>query len=235
MARNKRYKKALEIVGSELHGVSDAVSAALKTPACKYDETIQCAVRLGVDPKKQDQQVRGTVNLPHGTGKHIRVAVFAQGEKVKEAEEAGADIVGAQDLIDKIQKENFLDFEQAIATPDMMGQVSKLGKILGPRGLMPNPKVGTVTWDLAKTIKEVKAGKVEYKLDKQGNVHVPIGKRSFGEEKLVENFKSLLYAILRAKPSSSKGQYVRSVTIHADMGPAVKVDTREVLTIGSKA
>lgn len=236
MAHGKRYENALKAFDAEkLHGINEAVEAALKTPPAKFDESIQCAIRLGVDPKKQDQQVRGTVNLPHGTGKNVRVAVFAQGEKIKEAEEAGADFVGGQDLIEKIQKESFLDFDQALATPDIMGQVSKLGKILGPRGLMPNPKIGTVTFDLAKAIKEVKAGKVEFKLDKHANVHVTIGKRSFGGGKLVDNFKTLMTSLMRAKPSSSKGQYLRSVTLHSAMGPGVKVDPKEVQTLGGKA
>ncbi len=231
----KRLKEALKQFEQEkLYDIQNAVNITLKMPACKFDETLQCAVRLGVDSKKQDQNVRGTVVLPHGTGKHVRVAVFAQGEKIKEAEEAGAEHVGGADLIEKVSK-GFLDFDQALATPDIMGQVSKLGKILGPRGMMPNPKVGTVTFDIAKAVKEVKAGKVEFKLDKQGNVHVPFGKRSFGEEKLVDNFKSLMTAILRAKPASSKGAFLRSVTIHADMSPGVKIDTRDVQGLSGKA
>lgn len=231
----KRFKESLtHVEADKFYDIQGAIGTALKMPACKFDETLQCALRLGVDPKKQDQNVRGTVVLPHGTGKHVRVAVFAQGEKIKEAEEAGAEHVGGADLVEKVSK-GFLDFDQALATPDIMGQVSKLGKILGPRGMMPNPKIGTVTFDIAKAVKEVKAGKVEFKLDKQGNVHVSFGKRSFGEEKLVENLKSLMAAILRAKPASSKGAFLRSVTIHAAMSPGVKIDPRDVQAISGKA
>jgi len=207
------------------------VKLLLETPYAKFDEGVDVAIRLGVDPKKADQMVRGTVVLPHGTGKQVRVLVFAKGQKEKEAQDSGADFVGAEELIDKISK-GWLDFDKAIATPDIMGLVSKLGKILGPRGLMPNPKVGTVTFDLEKAIKEIKAGKVEFKVEKAGIVHVPVGKVSFGLNRLLENIKTLLEVIHRAKPPTSKGVYLRSITLSTTMGPGIKIDpgqTRGVL------
>jgi len=190
----------------------------------KFDESVEIAVRLGVDPRQADQNVRGTVVLPHGTGKSVRVLVFAKGEKAREAQEAGADHVGADDLVKKIQEEQWLEFDTAIATPDMMGQVGRLGKVLGPRGLMPNPKVGTVTFDVAKAVREVKAGKVEFRVDKAGIVHVPVGKRSFGPEKLLDNVQALISSLLRAKPAAAKGQYVQTIAITTTMGPSVRVD-----------
>jgi large subunit ribosomal protein L1 len=199
------------------------VKLLLETPYAKFDEGVDVAIRLGVDPKKADQMVRGTVVLPHGTGKQVRVLVFAKGQQEKEALDAGADIVGAEELIEKISK-GWLEFDKAIATPDIMGLVSKLGKILGPRGLMPNPKVGTVTFDLEKAIKEIKAGKVEFKVEKAGIVHVPVGKVSFGLNRLLENIKTLLEVIHRAKPPTSKGIYLRSVTLSTTMGPGIKID-----------
>lgn len=199
----------------------------LETAHAKFDEGVDLAIRLGVDPKKSDQMVRGTVVLPHGTGKKVRVLVFAKGQKEKEASDAGADVVGGEDLIEKISK-GWLDFDKAIATPDMMGLVSKLGKILGPRGLMPNPKVGTVTFDLEKAIKEIKAGKVEFKVEKAGVVHVPVGKVSFGFGQLLENVKTLLEVILRAKPPTSKGIYLRTVALSTTMGPGIKVDPLDI-------
>src|SRR5512147_2413202 len=190
----------------------------------KFDESVEVAVRLGVDPRQADQNVRGTVVLPHGTGKSVRVLVFAKGEKAKEAQDAGADQVGAEDLAKKIQDEQWLDFDTAIATPDMMGVVGCLGKVLGARGLMPNPKVGTVTFDVAKAVREVKAGKVEFRVEKAGIVHVPIGKRSFGAEKLLDNANSVLSSLVRAKPSAAKGTYLRSIAVSTTMGPGIKVD-----------
>ena len=190
----------------------------------KFDETVELAVRLGVDPRQADQNVRGTVVLPHGTGKSVRVLVFAKGEKAREAEEAGADHVGADDMVKKIQDEQWLEFDTAIATPDMMGQVGRLGKVLGPRGLMPNPKVGTVTFDVGKAVSEVKAGKVEFRVDKAGIVHVAIGKRSFGPRPPLDNAHALLSSLVRAKPAAAKGQYVQSIAVTTTMGPSVRVD-----------
>jgi len=197
----------------------------------KFDESVDVAVRLGVDPKRADQMVRGTVTLPHGTGKQVRIVAFAKGEKEKEAQEAGADVVGGEDLVNKIRDEGWLEFDKAVATPDMMSQVGKIGKILGPRGLMPNPKVGTVTFELKKAIEELKAGKTEFRVDKVGNVHVAIGKVSFGSEKLRENFLVLLDALLRAKPAASKGTYVRNVAVSTTMSPGVNIDPASVRTL----
>lgn len=207
--------------------MEEGVKLLLETAYAKFDEGVDLAVRLGVDPKKPDQMVRGTAVLPHGTGKQVRVLVFAKGQKEKEALDAGADIVGAEELIEKISK-GWLEFDKAIATPDIMGQVSKLGKILGPRGLMPNPKVGTVTFDLEKAIKEIKAGKVEFKVEKAGVVHVPVGKVSFGLDRLLENIKTLLEVILRAKPPTSKGVYLRSIALSTTMGPGIKIDPGQI-------
>ncbi len=220
----KKFKAAREAVDREKrYSVEEAFQLLEKTHVVKFDETVDVAVRLGIDPKQSDQMVRGAVGLPHGLGKKARIVVFAKGEKQKEASEAGADQVGAEDLIAKIEG-GWLDFDKAVATPDMMGQVSKLGKILGPRGLMPNPKIGTVTFELAKAIGELKAGKAEYKIDKAGIVHTSIGKVSFGAEKLRENFQVLMESIVRAKPQTSKGSYLRSVTVSLTMGPGIKLD-----------
>jgi len=213
--RNKRFD------------LEEGVKLLLETSYAKFDEGVDVAIRLGVDPKKADQMVRGTVVLPHGTGKQVRVLVFAKGQKEKEALEAGADVVGAEDLIEKISK-GWLEFDKAIATPDIMGLVSKLGKILGPRGLMPNPKVGTVTFDLEKAIKEIKAGKVEFKVEKAGIVHVPVGKVSFGLNRLLDNIKTLLEVIQRAKPPTSKGVYLRSIALSTTMGPGIKIDPNQI-------
>jgi len=202
----------------------------VETAYAKFDEGVDVAVRLGVDPKKPDQMVRGTAVLPHGTGKKVKVLVFAKGQKEKEAQDAGADYVGAEDFIEKISK-GWLDFDKAIATPDMMGAVSKLGKILGPRGLMPNPKVGTVTFDLAKAIKEIKAGKVEFKVEKAGIVHIPVGKVSFGFDKLLENARTVLEVIIRVKPPTSKGIYLRSIALSTTMGPGIKIDPSSVRSV----
>ena len=222
----KKYKAAAALVDrTKLYGVEEAISLAKKTARAKFDETVDLAVKLGVDPKQADQMVRGTVVLPHGTGKKVKVLVFAKGEKEKEARDAGADYAGAEDLADKIQKEGWTDFDVVVATPDIMGLVGKLGKVLGPRGLMPNPKTGTVTFDIAKAIKDIRAGKVEYRVEKAGIVHVPVGKASFDENKLADNAKAVLESILKAKPSSSKGKYLRSATVSTTMGPGIKMDT----------
>jgi large subunit ribosomal protein L1 len=194
----------------------------------KFDETVEIAVRLGVDPRHADQQVRGAVVLPNGTGKTRTVLVFAKGDKVKEAEEAGADFVGAEDMVAKIQQEGWLEFDVAIATPDMMGNVGKLGRILGPRGLMPNPKTGTVTFDIARAVQEVKAGKIEYRVDKAGNIHAPIGKVSFSTDKLLENFRTLMDTLMRARPAAAKGQYLKGISISSTMGPGIKVNTQKI-------
>jgi large subunit ribosomal protein L1 len=224
--KSKRYRKAAATIDrARRYTLEEAIRALLGAgePA-KFDETIELAVKLGVDPRQADQNVRGTVVLPHGTGKSVRVIVFAKGDKAKEATEAGADHVGADDLAKKIQDEQWLDFDTAIATPDMMGTVGRLGKILGPRGLMPNPKVGTVTFEVGKAVREVKAGKVEFRVEKAGIVHVAIGKRSFGPERLLENAHALLTSLLRAKPAAAKGNYMQSVAVSTTMGPAVRID-----------
>ena len=221
--QSKRFREAEKLLeNGKFYSVKEAVDLVKKTATTKFDETIEMHVRLGVDPKYADQQVRGAVVLPNGTGKSKRVLAFAKGDKVAEAEAAGADFVGSDELVQKIQG-GWLDFDVAVATPDMMGVVGRLGKILGPRGLMPNPKLGTVTMDIAKAISEQKAGKVEYRTDKQGNVHCPIGKASFDEAKLEENYQTLLDTLIKAKPSGAKGQYVKTITLSATMGPGVPV------------
>jgi len=223
--RGKRFKKAIEqIDGTKRYSLEDATKLVASGSGVKFDETVELAVRLGVDPRHADQNVRGTVALPHGTGRTIRIAVFAKGEKAKEAEEAGADIVGADDLVAKIRDEGFTAFDSAVATPDMMGAVGKIGKILGPRGLMPNPKVGTVTMDVASVVRSLKAGQVEYRVDKAGIVHVPVGKVSFGSQKLLENADAVIASVMRAKPASAKGQYVLTATMSSTMGPGVPLD-----------
>lgn len=221
--KGKKYRASFELLEEgKVYTVDEAVDLVKKTATAKFDETIEMHVRLGVDPKYNDQQVRGAVVLPNGTGKSKRVLVFTKGDKVKEAEDAGADYVGAEDLVDKI-KGGWFDFDVAVATPDMMGVVGRLGKLLGPRGLMPNPKLGTVTPDVAKAISEQKAGKVEYRTDKAGNIHCPIGKASFEANKLAENYQTLLDTLIRVKPAAAKGQYVKSITLSATMGPGVPV------------
>jgi len=222
----KRYRgAAARIDRTRRYPLDEAVRTLLAAEgAAKFDETVEMAVKLGVDPRQADQNVRGTVLLPHGTGRSVRVLVFAKGDKAKEAQEAGADHVGAEDVVKKIQDEQWLEFDTAIATPDMMSQVGRLGKVLGPRGLMPNPKVGTVTFDVGKAVREVKAGKVEYRVDKAGIVHVPIGKRSFGAERLLANAQALVASLLRAKPAAAKGNYVQSVAMTTTMGPSVRID-----------
>jgi len=226
MARHgKRYRAgAAKVDPEKQYELEEAVKLALETKCAKFDETVEMAVRLGVDPRQADQNVRGTVVLPNGTGKSVRVLVIAKGDKVKEAEQAGADHVGGEELAKKIQEENWLDFDTVIATPDMMGVVGRLGKILGPRGLMPNPKVGTVTFEVAKAVQEVKAGKVEYRVEKAGIVHVSIGKASFDAAKLTENARALLAALLRAKPAAAKGAYLKSIAIATTMGPGIAID-----------
>ncbi len=221
----KNYKAVAALVDrTKLYSVEEAVGLAKRTARAKFDETVDLAIRLGVDPKQADQMVRGTVVLPHGTGKKVKILVFAKGEKEKEARDNGADYAGAEDLADKIQKEGWTDFDVVVATPDIMGLVGKLGKVLGPRGLMPNPKTGTVTFDIAKAIKDIRAGKVEYRVEKAGIVHVPVGKASFDESKLVANARSVLESILKAKPASSKGKYLRSAAVSTTMGPGIKMD-----------
>lgn len=224
----KKYKEAAALVDrAKRYSLAEAIGLAKKTAKVKFDETIDLAVNLGVDPKQADQMVRGTVVLPHGTGKKVRILVFAKGEKEKEARDAGADHVGAEDLADKIQK-GWTEFDTVVATPDIMALVGKLGKVLGPRGLMPNPKTGTVTFDVAKAVKDIRAGKVEYRVDKAGIVHVSVGKASFEESKLLENAKSVLESILKAKPSSSKGKYLKAAAMSTTMGPGIKMDTAEI-------
>ena len=226
----KNYTESAKLVDkTALYTPAEAMELAVKTAKAKFDETIELAVSLGVDPRHADQQVRGAVVLPHGTGKTVRVLVFAKGDKAKEAELAGADFVGTDELVDKIQKENWFEFDVVVATPDMMGVVGKLGRVLGPKGLMPNPKSGTVTFDVTRAINEIKAGKVEYRVDKTSIIHVPLGKKSFGAEKLVENFHALMEAVVKAKPSAAKGQYLKSVSVSATMGPGVKVNQAKVL------
>src|SRR2546426_8038857 len=224
--RSKRYQKAAaRIDRARRYPLEEAIRVlAAAESAAKFDETVELAVKLGVDPRQADQNVRGTVVLPHGTGKSVRVLVLAKGEKAKEATEAGADHVGADDIIKRIQDEQWLEFDTAIATPDMMGAVGKLGKILGPRGLMPNPKVGTVTFDVGKAVREAKAGKVEFRVDKAGNVHVPVGKRSFSPENIVANALAVIEAIVRAKPAAAKGTYLRTLTLSRPMSPGIKID-----------
>lgn len=226
MKKGKRYQEAEKLVDrKKLYSAKEALETIEKMPKTKFDETVELHVKLGVDSKQADQQVRGTTVLPNGTGKTQRVLVFAKGPKADEAVKAGADFVGAEELIPKIEKENWFEYDVIVATPDMMGVVGRLGKVLGPKGLMPNPKAGTVTMDVTKAIEDIKAGKIEYRLDKSNIVHVPIGKASFDEEKIVENFDALMSAIVKARPSALKGKYLKSVTIASTMGPGVKVNT----------
>ncbi len=230
MKRGKKYTESVKLVDrAKYYEPAEAIELVRKTAKAKFDETVEAHIKLGVDSRHADQQVRGAVVLPHGTGKKIKVLVFAKGDKAKEAEKAGADYVGAEDLVTKIQGENWFDFDVVVATPDMMGVVGRLGKVLGPKGLMPNPKAGTVTMDVAKAIADIKAGKIEYRLDKTNIIHCPIGKASFEEAKLKENFKTLLEAVIKAKPPAAKGQYLRSVTIASTMGPGMKINPTKVL------
>lgn len=227
----KKYQEVAKLIEDKLYDPQEAIELAKKTATAKFDETVELAVKLGVDPKYADQQVRGAVVLPHGTGKSKRVLVFAKGDKVKEAEAAGADFVGSDELVAKIQG-GWADFDVAVATPDMMGTVGRLGKILGPRGLMPNPKVGTVTLDLTRAINEIKAGKIEYRTDKAGNIHAPIGKVSFDAEKLLENFQTLIDTLNKVKPAAAKGQYMRAISVSTTMGPGIRVNPLKSSTKG---
>ena len=230
MFRGKKYQEsAKQIDNAALYEVNEAMDLVVKTAPAKFDETVELHVKLGVDSRHADQQVRGTIVLPHGTGKTQRVLVFAKGAKADEAKAAGADFVGELDMVDKIQKENWFEFDVVVATPDMMGVVGRLGKVLGPKGLMPSPKAGTVTMDVTKAVNEIKAGKVEYRLDKTNIIHCPIGKVSFGAEKLAENFNALMGAIVKAKPAAAKGQYVKSCVAASTMGPGVKINAKQTL------
>ncbi|MFN8006342.1 MAG: 50S ribosomal protein L1 [Terriglobia bacterium] len=220
----KRYKKAKSEVQEKAYRLEEAIPLIKKLATAKFDETVEIAMRLGVDPKHADQMVRGTVVLPHGLGKTKKVCVIAAGEKVKEAEAAGADFAGGEELVAKIQQENWLDFDALIATPDMMKSIGRLGKVLGPKGLMPNPKTGTVTFELAKAIQEIKAGKVEFRVDKTAIIHTPVGKASFSAEKLIDNARTLIESVMKAKPSAAKGKYVKSIYISSTMGPGVSID-----------
>ena len=227
--KSKKYVEALgKIDRTKLYESKEALALVSEIATAKFDETVEAHIKLGVDSRHADQQVRGAIVLPHGTGKTKKVLVFAKGEKAKEAEAAGADFVGAEDLVQKIQKENWFDFDVVVATPDMMGVVGRLGRVLGPKGLMPNPKSWTVTFDVTKAVEEIKAGKVEYRLDKSNIIHVAIGKVSFGGEKLAENFNVLMNAIIKAKPSAAKGQYLRSISVTSTMGPGVKINPARV-------
>ncbi len=230
MKRGKRYKSAADTIDkTSLYELSEAVSKVKAACTAKFDETIELSANLGVDPRHADQQVRGTVVLPHGTGRDVKVLVIARGEKEKEAEQAGADFVGADEFVPKLQ-EGWFGVDVIIATPDLMGEVGKLGRLLGPRGLMPNPKSGTVTFDVARAVKEVKAGKIEYRVDKGSNLHIPVGKRSFEEDKLVENVQVLIQEILRVKPAASKGRYIKSLSLSPSMGPSVRLDSQAVIS-----
>ena len=227
--KGKKYQEALsKFDKNNYYNATEALGVVVEIASAKFDETVEAHIKLGVDSRHADQQARGAVVLPNGTGKTNRVLVFAKGEKAKEAEAAGADFVGAEDLVTKIQSENWFDFDVIVATPDMMGLVGRLGRVLGPKGLMPNPKSGTVTFEVEKAINEIKAGKVEYRLDKTNIIHVPVGKVSFGKEKLAENFNALMEAVVKAKPSAAKGQYLRSVVVTSTMGPGVKINPARV-------
>ena len=226
MKKGKRYSEAAKLIEkTNLYDLEEAVSLVKKSASAKFDETIEAHLRLGVDGRHADQQVRGAVVLPHGTGKTVKVLVFAKGDKVDEALAAGADYAGGDELVPKIQNDGWLDFDVVVATPDMMGVVGRLGRVLGPKGLMPNPKAGTVTMDVTKAVNDIKAGKIEYRLDKSNIIHVPIGKASFTEEQLTDNFQTLIDAVIKAKPSAAKGQYLKSVVIASTMGPGVKLST----------
>ncbi len=227
--RGKKYLEKAKLVSkATLYDAADAINLIEQTASAKFDETVEAHIRLGVDSRHADQQVRGAVVLPHGTGKKVRVLVFAKGPKADEALAAGADFVGGQELVPKIQNENWFEYDVVVATPDMMGVVGRLGRVLGPKGLMPNPKAGTVTMDVAKAVNDIKAGKIEYRLDKTNIIHVPIGKVSFGPEKLSDNFKTLISAIIKAKPQAAKGQYLKSVVIATTMGPGIKLNTAKL-------
>jgi large subunit ribosomal protein L1 len=228
LKRGKRYAEAEGTVDRDRqYGPAEAVKLLKRFPAAKFDETVELAFRLGVDPRKADQMIRGTVSLPHGTGRSVRVAAFATGDKAREAQEAGADVVGGEDLVNEVLKGN-IDFDAAVATPDVMSVVGKAGRVLGPRGLMPNPKAGTVTPDIGKAVRDIKAGKLEYRVDRQGNLHLIIGKRSFDEQRLLENYLAVVDEIIRAKPAAAKGRYLRSLTLSSTMGPGIRIDPNRV-------
>ena len=229
MKHGKKYQDSVKAVDKvKFYDLKEALDLICSLPKAKFDETIECHIRLGVDSRHADQQVRGAVVLPHGTGKKVRTLVFAKGDKAKAAEEAGSDYVGAEDMVAKITNENWFEFDVVIATPDMMGVIGRLGKILGPKGLMPNPKAGTVTMDVAKAVAEAKAGKIEYRLDKTNIIHCPVGKTSFGSEKLFDNLNTLISAVVKAKPAAAKGQYLKSCVIASTMGPGVKLNTAKL-------
>ena len=229
MHRGKKYIESAKLIErTKLYDTNEALDIVVKTGKAKFDETVEAHIKLGVDSRHADQQVRGAVVLPHGTGKTVRVLVFAKGDNVKIAEEAGADYVGGEELVAKIQGENWFEFDVVVATPDMMGVVGRIGRVLGPKGLMPNPKAGTVTMDVAKAIADIKAGKIEYRLDKTNIIHCPIGKVSFGAEKLADNFNTLLSAVIKAKPAAAKGQYLRSVAVTSTMGPGIKINPAKI-------
>jgi large subunit ribosomal protein L1 len=228
MKRGKRYAQASQLVDRDRHySPSEALSTLKSFPEAKFDETVELAVRLGVDPRKADQMVRGTVSLPHGTGRSVRVAAFAAGDKAREAQDAGADLVGGEELVEEVLKGN-IEFDAAVATPDMMPLVGRAGRVLGPRGLMPNPKTGTVTPDIGKAVSDIKAGKLEYRTDRQGNVHLVIGKRSFDDKRLMENYLAVVDEIMRAKPAAAKGRYLKSVVLSSTMGPGIRIDPGRV-------
>ena len=230
MKRGKKYVEAAKAIDrGTLYDVADAVSLVKKTAVAKFDETIEAHIRTGCDGRHADQQIRGAVVLPHGTGKKVRILVFAKGVKLDEAQAAGADYVGGEELIPKIQNENWFEFDVVVATPDMMGVVGRLGRVLGPKGLMPNPKAGTVTMDVTKAVQDIKAGKIEYRLDKTNIIHVPVGKASFTEEQLADNFQTLIDAIVKARPAAVKGQFLKSVTLTSTMGPGVKVNPMKLV------
>jgi len=232
---SKRYDAAsAKVAPDKQHSLEEAIGVLKAMPPAKFDESVDLSFRLGVDPKHADQMVRGAVVLPHGIGKTVRVAVFAKGEKEREAREAGADVVGAEDLVEKVQG-GFMEFDTTIATPDLMGQVGRLGKVLGPRGLMPNPKLGTVTFDISRAVREAKAGKIEFRVDKAGNIHTPVGKRSFSEQQLRDNAMALIEAIVRAKPAAAKGVYLRTLTVSSTMSPGVPLDTVAIGNLFKKA
>ena len=230
MNKGKKYQESAKLIDkTKLYDTTEALDMVCKTSKAKFDETVEVHIKLGVDSRHADQQVRGAVVLPHGTGKTVRTLVFAKGDHAKEAEAAGADFVGAEELVAKITGENWFDYDVVIATPDMMGVIGRLGKVLGPKGLMPNPKAGTVTMDVAKAVNDAKAGKIEYRLDKQNIIHCPVGKASFGAEKLAENFDTLLGAVVKAKPAAAKGQYIKTCAVASTMGPGIRVNTAKYL------
>jgi len=232
--RGKRYQESISKVDREReYTPADAIKLLKELPAAKFDETVEVAFRMGVDPRKADQMIRGTVSLPHGTGRSVRVAAFAQGDKAREAQEAGADLVGGDDLVNEIIKGN-IDFDAAVATPDMMSVVGKAGRVLGPRGLMPNPKTGTVTNDIGKAVRDIKAGRLEYRVDRQGNLHLVIGKRSFDERHLLDNYLAVVDEVIRAKPSTAKGKYINTVTVSSTMGPGIKIDPNRVRDVAEE-